>query len=240
MPEQGRDGSPLAKKNPTVAIFPIDQQSQAVLTECFAQHGVEVMPTEDLSVLSKEKLEGCVVSLNSPNVEETVAQARRLPWQKRMVIYAIGPPGNIVGLTKYGINVVLDEPVARTAAIKAIRGTRLLLFNELRRYVRLPLAAPTTIDYGSQRYAATSLELSAGGMSLEFKDSCAPTNASVSVSFAVPGSGHVSLPGVVCWTDHNANQFGVRFDPDAQARQAVQAWIEDYLELEHGPRTRQA
>ena len=240
MPEPGRDGTPLAKKNPTVAMFPIDPQSQAVLAECFAQSGIEVMATDDLDVLRKEKLEGCVVSLGSPNVEETVAQARRLPWQKRMVIYAIGSAANILGLTKYGINIVLDEPVSRPAAIKAIRGTRLLLFNELRRYVRLPLAAPAKIDYGSQRYMATSLELSAGGMSLEFKDSCAPTNASVSVSITVPGTGQLSLPGVVCWTDHKSNQFGVRFDPDAQGRLAVQAWIEDYLGLDHGPRARQA
>lgn len=229
MSEPGRDGAPLAKKKPTVALFPIEQRSHEVLVDCFNQCNVDVIPADDLNVLRKEKLEGCVVSLESADVEEIVAQARNLAWQKRMVIYGVGSAGKVVGLTKYGINVVLDSPVSRTAAIKAIRGTRLLLFNELRRYVRLPLATPTTIDYGKDRYNATSLEVSAGGMSLEYRQSCPPANEIVSVSFAVPGAAQVSVPAIVCWTDRKSNQFGVRFDQEAQGRQAVKAWIEDYL-----------
>lgn len=229
MPEPGRDGTPLAKKKPTVALLSLDQLSRDVLSECFTQHSVDVIAADDANVLHKEKLEGCVVSLDSPNVEETVAQARNLAWQKRMVIYGVGPGAKVVGLTKYGINVVLDAPVNRTAAVKAIRGTRLLLFNELRRYVRLPLATPTTIDYGKDRYNVTSLEVSAGGMSLEYKQSCPPANEIVSVSFTVPGARQVSVPAIVCWTDRKSNQFGVRFDPEAQGRETVRAWIEDYL-----------
>lgn len=235
MSEPGRDGTPLAKKKPTVALFSLDPTSRDVLTECFNQFRVDVLQADDISVLRKEKLEGCVVSLTSSDVEETVAQARNLPWQKRMVIYAVGPTGNIVRLTKYGINVVLDAPVSRPAAIKAIRGTRLLLFNELRRYVRLPLAAPATIDYGTERVPATSLEISAGGMSLQYKKLCPPVNTTVSASFAIPGTAQLKLVGVVCWTDHNSNQFGIRFDPSAEARQAVSAWIEDYLGIDSGP-----
>lgn len=229
MPEPGRDGTPLAKKRPTVAIFEVDQQTNSILTECFNQHGVEVSAAKDLDIFRKEKLEGCVVSLASSNTEEVVAHARSLPWQKRMVIYAVGPTGNILGLTKYGINVVLDTPVSRTAAVKAIRGTRLLLFNELRRYVRLPLASPVAVDYGPQRYNATSLEVSAGGMSLEYRQSCPPNNTTVNVAFAVPGAAQVKVPAIVCWIDHKASQFGVRFEPDSQGREPIKAWIEDYL-----------
>lgn len=229
MPEPGRDGTPIAKKRPTVAIFTVDAQTHAMLTECFNQHGVDVLAAENIDVLRKEKLEGCVVSLSSPNTEELVAEARNLAWQKRMVIYAVGAAANIRGLTKYGINVVFDAPVSRTAAVKAIRGTRLLLFNELRRYVRLPLAAPVAVDYGSQRYNATSLEVSAGGMSLQYRQSCPPNNTNVSVSFAVPGAALVSVPAIVCWTDRSSSQFGVRFDAEAEGREPIKAWIEDYL-----------
>lgn len=230
MPEPGRDGTPLAKKRPTVAIFTVDQQTRNLLTECFNQHGVDVLAAEDVEIFRKEKLEGCVVALAGSDTERVVEQARNLPWQKRMVIYAVGAAGNILGLTKYGINVVLDAPVTRPAAVKAIRGTRLLLFNELRRYVRLPLATPVAVDYGSQRYNVTSLEVSAGGMSLEYRQSCPPNNASVSVSFAVPGATQqVSVPANVCWTDRGSNQFGVRFEAESPGREPIKAWIEDYL-----------
>jgi hypothetical protein len=221
-------------------MFALDSHSREVLQECFHQFRIEVLPAADAGALRKGKVEGCVVSLTSPDVEATVAQARNLPWQKRMVIYAVGPTSNILGLTKYGINVVLDSPVSRPDAIRAIRGTRLLLFNELRRYVRLPLASPTMIDFGSESLPATSLEISAGGMSLQYKQKCPPTNTAVSASFTIPGSPQVKLPGIVCWTDHASNQFGIRFDPDAQGRQAVKAWIEDYLGLDEGPKARQA
>jgi len=231
MPEPGRDTGRSAKKKPKVAFFPVDQHTTDILRECFSQFNIDVVPAEDNRILMKEKLEGCVISLTSPSVESIVAEARKSAWQKRMVIYAVGPGANIIGLTKYGINVHLDSPVTRSAAVKAIHSTRLLLLNELRRYVRLPLAAPVTLDYGVSRFKATSVEISAGGMSLEYKGSCPPTESTVYASFAVPGSAQLSIESVVCWTDAQAGQFGLRFFPPAEGRQAVKAWIEDYLDL---------
>jgi hypothetical protein len=149
-----------------------------------------------------------------------------------MVIYAVGPASQIMGLTQYGLNVVLDAPVARPAALKAIHSTRLLLLNELRRYVRLPLAAPTTIQYGASRFTATSSEISAGGMSLQSTGECPPANVSVYATFAIPGSSQLTISGNVCWVEREARQFGLRFEPEAEGRQAVKAWIEEYLDLD--------
>jgi hypothetical protein len=232
MPEQGRDGTPWAKKKPTVALFPLDQQSKDILSDCFSQFSIDVVAAHDTTILHKEKLEGCVVSLTSPMVENIVAEARNSAWQKRMVVYAVGPAADITGLTKYGINVHLDSPVTRQAAVKAIHSTRLLLLNELRRYVRLPLAAPVAVEYGSRRFAATSAEISGGGMSLECTGPCPPADAAVRALFAVPGSAQLDIASVVCWSDGKNEQFGLRFDPAAEGRLAVKAWIEDYLGLD--------
>jgi hypothetical protein len=232
MPEPGRDAQPLVKKKPTVALFSLDKQSHDTLRECFSQFSIDVVAADDASILEKEKLEGCVVSLASPSVEKTVAQARTSDWQKRMVIYAIGPVNNIRNLAQYGLNVILDAPVVRPAALKAIHSTRLLLLNELRRYVRLPLAAPTDVECGSSRYSAMSAEISAGGMSLQCKGPCPPVNSTAYASFAVPGSGHLNIACTVCWTDTPSSQFGLRFEPGAPGRQAIKAWIDDYLDLD--------
>ena len=232
MPEPGRDAMPWVKKKPTVALFPMDQQSQDILRDCFNQFSIDVIPANDTTILRKEKLEGCVVSLTSPTVENIVADARNSAWQKRMLIYAVGPSANIRGLTKYGINVLLDSPVDRPAAVKAIHSSRLLLLNELRRYVRLPLAAPVVLEYGSRRLTATSVEISSGGMSLQCKDRCPPPDTTVYASFAVPGCAQLNITSAVCWSDDKNGQFGLRFNPPADGRQAVKAWIDNYLGLD--------
>ena len=232
MPEQGRDGAPWAKKKPTVALFPLDRQSDETLRDSFSQFSIEAVAAHDTTVLCEKKLEGCVVSLTSPMAEDIVAQARQSAWQKRIVVYAVGPAAGISGLAKYGINVHMESPVSRQAALRAIRSTRLLLLNELRRYVRLPLATPVALEHGSRHFTATSSEISGGGMSLQCVDPCPPPNITVSASFAVPGSAQIDIASVVCWSDQENGQFGLRFNPTAEGRLAVQAWIESYLGLD--------
>lgn len=232
MPEPGRDAMPWVKKRPTVALFPMDQQSTDNFRDCFTQFSVDVIPATDATILRKEKLEGCVVSLTSPDVESIVAAARTSAWQKRMVVYAVGPSANLRGLIQYGINVLLEPPVTRPAVVKAIHSTRLLLLNELRRYVRLPLAAPVTLEYESRRWTATSVEISVGGMSLQVNDGCPPPDITVSASFAVPGSKQLTIASDVCWSDEKAGQFGLRFNPAADDREQVKAWIDAYLGLD--------
>jgi hypothetical protein len=232
MREPGRDATPWVRKKPTVALFPLDQQSKDMLRGCFSQFSIDVVAAHDTTILHESKLEGCVVSLTSPIVENIVAEARNSAWQKRMVVYAVGPAANIRGLAKYGINVLLDSPVTRQTALKAIHSTRLLLLNELRRYVRLPLAAPVAIEYGSRRFTATSAEISGGGMSLQSQDHCPPPDITVYASFAVPGSAQLDIASIVCWSDVKSRQFGLRFDPAAEGRLAVKAWIENYLGLD--------
>lgn len=224
--------TPSVKKRPTVALFSIDRESQDILRDCFTQFSIDVTPVDDTSFLRKDKFEGCVVSMASPAVETTVAEARNSALQKRMVIYAVGSGGNLRTLTKYGINVVLDSPITRPAALKAIHSTRLLLLNELRRYLRLPLAAPVSLEYESRRIAATSVEVSAGGMSISCKEKSLPIGTTLFASFAVPGSAQLNMAGTICWIDEKHSEFGLRFEPSAEDRRHVKAWIETYLGIE--------
>jgi hypothetical protein len=76
MPEPGRDGLPWAKKKPTVALFPLDDQSKEIVSACFSNFSIDVVSADDSTILHKEKLEGCVVSLTSSAVENIVAEAR--------------------------------------------------------------------------------------------------------------------------------------------------------------------
>ncbi len=232
MPDPGRDAKPWAKKRPTVALFPMDQASMDSLCESFSQFNIDTRPAGDGHIFRKEKLEGCVVSLASAHAGAIVAEARSSPWQKRMVIYGIGTTFQLQSIIQYGVNVLLQSPVSRVAAIKAVHSTRLLLLNELRRYVRLPLAAPVILEGQSRKWTATSVEISLGGMSLQIDDYIPAPDMSVSASFMVPGSPQLNIGATVCWCNEKDRQFGLRFDPAASDRELVNAWIEAYLGLE--------
>ncbi len=57
MPAPGRDAKPWAKKKPTVALFPMDQESMNNLSESFSQFGIDVSRASDGRIFHAEKLE---------------------------------------------------------------------------------------------------------------------------------------------------------------------------------------
>jgi hypothetical protein len=132
--------------------------------------------------------------------------------------------------SKYGINAILNEPVDRTGALKVIRATHLLVINELRLYVRLPMVTEVTLDINGSRYLGNSREVSGGGMSIQCNNLKVANNDRVRMQFALPESSPIQVNAQVCWVRDN-NMFGVRFDRDDHGRVEVRDWIERFLEL---------
>ena len=127
-----------------------------------------------------------------------------------------------------GVNAVFFTPIAKEAALQVVRATHLLVLKELRRYVRVPLVCPVTLETGTQVLEASSLEISAGGMSLTTKG---PLNVpqTVLASIGLPGAGVTSVRSIVCWTRDEEGAAAIRFDPADGRRSNVQQWIENYL-----------
>ena len=73
---------------------------------------------------------------------------------------------DILPYASYSINVTLEEPLDAAAVLKVVSATHLLILNEFRRYLRLPVVLPVRIATTSRTVNGFSLELSAGGMSL--------------------------------------------------------------------------
>ena len=70
--------------------------------------------------------------------------------------------------SKYGINAMFQEPVERSAALKLVRATNMLVLHEFRRYVRIPVMTEVAIQVSEGRkFTATSIEVSSGGMSIK-------------------------------------------------------------------------
>ena len=129
--------------------------------------------------------------------------------------------------SKYGINAMFAEPLERPAALKLIRGTRMLVLHEFRRYVRIPVMTQVSIVGDGRRISASSIEVSTGGMSVQSSEDFS-IGAGVEVSFSLMTLPRVNLKGVVSWC--KPKSIGVRFDAADQQRQKIKSWIDSYLE----------
>jgi hypothetical protein len=187
------------------------------------------MTHEATERLQKEKFEACVVKVD-PTSEPVMMSARTSPSNSRVVIYGLGGTAQeAIGFSKYGINAIFHEPLERTAALKLVRATQPLVMHEFRRYVRIPIITEVNLAFADgKRIASTSLEISAGGMSLRCNEEIAP-NQTVEISFALLTLPRIWVKGNVTWRKPNKT-FGVRYDAADDRRFKIKEWVDAYLE----------
>ncbi len=215
-----------------VALFDLPETSAQLVTECFRQFGIETVPIarEQADRLRREKFEACVLLLGE-EAGSVIEMARASASNSRIVIYGLGGTAqDALRYSKLCINAVFHEPLERSAAIKLVRSTRMLVLHEFRRYVRVPVMTEVGIVMSNgSRMTATSQEISSGGMSL--KSNQVPEQGSlVEVSFSLLTLPRVWVRGHVTWRKSNKS-FGIRFDLTDERRQRVKEWIVGYLEV---------
>jgi hypothetical protein len=230
----GNTGLAATKVGARLASIGLDDSGTAFLNDCFKQFGIQVVPVaeETISALSRQKFEGCILRLYSPNAEEILKAARNSPSNRRMVVYGIArDTKESLRFSSFGINAVFDEPLERQGVLRVVRSTHLLVIHELRRYVRIPVVAEATVEaLGAKDLLAITVEVSAGGMSVSCLEPI-PTKDMVRISFALPGEKLIKVKASVCWARPSEKLYGLRFDVADPARLAVRSWIDQYLEL---------
>lgn len=199
--------------------------------ECFRQFGIEtVLMNGDVpDRMQHDKFEACVVRL-VPESAAVMDSIRRSPSNNRMIIYGLGGSAQeAMRFSKYGVNAVFQEPLDRSAALKMVRATQMLVLHEFRRYVRIPIITEIAmVSDDSRRFTATSQEISTGGMSIRSPEEVSP-GMNVEVSFALLTLPRIWVRGHVTWRKPNKT-FGIRFDPKDDRRLRIKEWIEAYLE----------
>ncbi len=215
-----------------VALFDLPEASAQLVTECFRQFGIDtvLIAREDADRLQREKFEACVLSLGE-DAGRIIELARGSASNSRIIIYGLGGTAqDALRYSKLCLNAVFHEPLERSAAIKLVRSTRMLVLHEFRRYVRVPVMTEVgivTSDGG--RMTATSQEISSGGMSLKGNNTVPEQGSQVEVSFSLLTLPRVWVRGNVTWKKPNKS-FGIRFDPTDERRQRLKEWIVGYLE----------
>jgi len=224
---------PVSKKNTArVALVNMNETSRLVLSDCFKQFGMDVVPMTDNipERLKREKFEACVLRL-VPESGAAMEAARSSPSNQRMVIYGLGGTAQeALKFSKYGVNAVFHEPLERPAALKLVRATRMLVFHEFRRYVRIPVITEVSMTSADgRRFVANSQEISSGGMSLKSNEDLPPGMA-VELSFALLTLPRLWVKGYVSWRKAASKTFGVRYDAKDDRRLRIKEWVEAYLE----------
>lgn len=213
------------------ALVDLHDNSRSLLTECFRQFGIDVVPitSDHAPRLTKEKFEACVVRVGS-QAEDVLDSARKSRSNSRMVIYGLG--GSVkdaMRLSRFGLNAIFQEPLERPAALKLVKATQMLVLHEFRRYVRIPVITEVSIKTGPDHYNASSVEISSGGMSLKSAEDFT-IGQSVELSFALLTLPRIWLKGIVSWHKPAQKMFGIRFDQKDERRLRVKEWVDSYLE----------
>jgi hypothetical protein len=214
-----------------IAFVDLKDTTKTVLVDCFKQFGIEAvhLPATASERLQQEKFEACVIKLG-PGAQVVMEAIRTSPSNSRMVIYGLGGSAQeAMRYSKYGINAIFQEPVERSAALKLVRATQMLVLHEFRRYVRIPVMTEVTVQASeSRKFSATSLEVSSGGMSLKTPEDIG-SGEGVEVSFALLTLPRIWIRGNVTWK-RPKHSFGVRFDVSDERRRKLKEWIDAYLE----------
>jgi len=215
-----------------VALVGLAQEAAQMMRQVFAQFKITAVEcTYDTLQPTKQKYDACVVRLidDAGHLLETI---RSSPLNRHMVVYGINmPDSDFKKFSRHGVNAVMNYPLERSAVIKTVRATHLLVLHEYRRYARIPVITEVGILHSGARATGTSVEVSGGGMSLTTPRKLKIADT-VEVTLNLPESKPISVRAVVSWIDDGPEtQIGIRFESDDERRREVKNWVEDYLEI---------
>ncbi len=223
---------PHKRATARAALIHLEENVSSILQECLRQFNIDAVTITHNAAerIAKEKFDACIITLNddATPVLEAIRSSRS---NRRLIIFGVSKSaGEAVHFSKFGISVLMETPVERQTALRAVRATHLLILNEFRRYVRIPVVAKADLFNGENHVVASTVEISGGGMSLRYKGDL-KINDSVQVVVELPGRSSTRVRGVVSWLHPQEAIAGVRFDGEDERRLIVKSWIEEYLEI---------
>lgn len=215
-----------------IGIINLDESRSRLLSECFRQFSIEPVALTGVVAtrLWKEKYEGVVVELDD-DCEAILKAVRTSPSNKHILIYGITPDTKTaMKYSQYGVNALFFEPLERSAALRVVRSTNLLVLHEYRRYVRIPVAVEALLESEKSRVSTLTVDVSSGGLSLSSENMMWEGRA-VKATLELPGAQKVTLRARICWRREKEKTLGVNFEPDDPARLVIREWIDEFLKF---------
>jgi len=209
-----------------------DAASLELMTEVFTSLKAEVHPLSDSQeaavLVNKEKFDGIFLDLEMPRLHgfQLARKVRESSWNKLtpvVIVTGRDQRDSMHQAFAMGATFFLQKPVDRQKLANLFRTVRGPLFENRRRYERVPLQTEVTCSVGYRTMRGRTWNLSQGGIQIEVGS--VQQDETVTLSFVLPGSGvMIEAVGVVAWA--RENRQGVHFTKiSPQNQQQVRNFI---------------
>ncbi len=131
-----------------------------------------------------------------------------------------------------GANFVLQKPISTLNASRCFHAALNFMLKERRRYFRQPVKMQVKVVLEGKTFAATSTNVSEGGIALMLRDAL-PKGAAPHLQFALPDSNiRMEVEAEVAWSDMKG-LAGFRFhNVPASSQAQLEKWLDDRMEHE--------
>src|SRR5579859_6738020 len=215
----------------TVALIGLSLSCTDALRAAFRQFSIDVLELsgDAKSELENRKFQGCVVRLEEGSAP-LVDAVRKSSCNRTIPLIGVCPPETDMRLFgRFGLNAILKEPVDRQEALKMVRGTHLLILNELRRYVRIPMVLEVHMQLNGTGFGGLTRDISYGGISISTQQDVSPDN-DVELALTLPNGIPAKVNGSIIWR-HHPDLIGIRFAAADERRAVIRKWIDDYFQM---------
>lgn len=196
-------------ENLNLLLVEDDIPSLEMMTEVFGSLNAEVRPVSDseraATLVNKERFDGIFLDLEMPKIHglELARRIRMSSWNKSTPIVVVTGREDKEAMQEafaIGATYFLRKPIDRQRLSKLLRTVGGGMFQNRRRYTRIPLQTEVTCTKGTVTFQAKSLNLSHGGIQLE--EANLEQGEVLRVSFHIPDrAASIEGLGTVVWTD---------------------------------------
>src|SRR6202522_164987 len=180
--------------------------------------------------ITRQRFEAIIVDgSNAVEAGSILRAARAAVVNKRaLAIMLVESPVGLKAGFEMGAHFVLHKPLAVERAKASFRAVRALMKRERRLQLRIAVQIPVECS-GAGRYSAKTIDLSEGGMALQFSGRVAKENL-LRFSLELPGTKtKLEISGEVAW-EGNGSQAGVRFkNLTEEQRCLIRKWLNSQL-----------
>lgn len=180
-----------------------------------------------IRLITRQRFEAVVVDGVDPEVAGNVFRgAKASPVNKRaLAIVLVESTVGLKGGFEMGAHFVLHKPLAVERAKSSFRAVRALMKRERRQQLRVAVQVPVECFGSSARFTANTVDISEGGMAIQFIGHKPKENA---LRFSIDIAGFdekLELDGELAW-EGKSDQVGVRFkDATEDQLKTVRKWM---------------
>jgi CheY-like chemotaxis protein len=222
-----------------ILVVEDDQQMLKLMADVLASFDADVRPVADseqaAALVEHERFDGIFLELQMPKLNgfQLAGKIRQSPSNRATPIVVVtGHDDNKIMAQAFAVGgtLFLQKPIDRPKLIKLFKIARGIMFENQRRFIRVPVQVEITCELNGKGIKGTSVNISEGGILVEIGRP-GDLGASVLLTLRLPGQNSACrLGGTIIWSDEKTIRTGIQFSGIApKEKQAVRDFISSYL-----------